>query len=243
MVSYSLVSDEDATRDLIKTLKDLSAEPPLFLDLEGVSLSRDGTVSLVNILVPTKKHVYLVDVFTLQGRAFTVSDAQGTTLKDILESQNIINVFFDVRNDSDALFAHYGICLQGIEDVQLMEVASRNRGRRFVKGLSKCIQRDLYLAATERIDWESAKDKGLKLFHPDKGGSYAVFNERPLCEEIITYSVNDVRYLPRLRQLYMARMSSAWRTKVDVETRRRVTLSQSAEYVPRGKDKAISPWT
>jgi len=40
-------------------------------------------------------------------------------LKDILESATTPKVFFDIRNDSGALFAHFGIALQGVQDVQL----------------------------------------------------------------------------------------------------------------------------
>lgn len=47
------------------------------------------------------------------------------TPKDILENENIPKVFFDVRDDFDALFAHFGVALKVVEDIQLMESASR----------------------------------------------------------------------------------------------------------------------
>lgn len=49
------------------------------------------------------------------------------SLQSILESPKTPKVFFDVRTDSDALFAQFGIKLAGIIDLQLMELASRSR--------------------------------------------------------------------------------------------------------------------
>ena len=46
------------------------------------------------------------------------------SLKAILESPKTPKVFFDVRMDSDALYALFGVKLAGIIDLQLMEVAS-----------------------------------------------------------------------------------------------------------------------
>ncbi|KAL8948658.1 MAG: hypothetical protein Q9222_005169 [Ikaeria aurantiellina] len=86
---------------------------------------------------------YLIDIHTLGGRAFTTIDPNtAQTLKAILESDGIPKVFFDVRNDSDALYAHYGIKLAGIKDLQLMELATRAFNKKFVNGLSKCIDKD-----------------------------------------------------------------------------------------------------
>jgi exonuclease 3'-5' domain-containing protein 1 len=59
----------------------------------------------------------LVDIYTLGDKAFPTIGAGGRTLKGILESDSIPKVFFDVRNDSDALFSHFQIRLAGIHDL------------------------------------------------------------------------------------------------------------------------------
>lgn len=87
---------------------------PCYVDLEGIRLSRDGTISLVQIFVQEEGVVYLIDIFTLGAKAFTTPGSTGTTLKSILESPSATKYFFDVRNDSDALFSLYGIKLAGI---------------------------------------------------------------------------------------------------------------------------------
>jgi len=53
------------------------------------------------------KHVYIIDVHVLKKKAFETPSATGLTLKAVLESDSVPKVFFDVRRDSDALFAHY----------------------------------------------------------------------------------------------------------------------------------------
>jgi len=86
--------------------------------------------------VQPRNYIYIVDVHKLQSAAFNTATADGTTLKSILESTGIIKVFFDLRNDSDALYHHFGVRLCGVEDIQLMENAARPAfRRRYVNGL------------------------------------------------------------------------------------------------------------
>lgn len=140
-----MVDTAEAVSSMVDTLSGLPSTPPsIYVDLEGVNLSRHGTISILQIYVSTTAENYLVDVKTLGEAAFsTKGTSSSNTLKDILESESIPKVFFDVRNDSDALFSHYGIKLQGIHDVQLMEFATRMYPGFYICGLKKCIQRDV----------------------------------------------------------------------------------------------------
>ena len=229
---------------LIDVIRDLPTNvASLYVDLEGIRLSRAGSISLLVIFVAPKNHVYFIDVHKLRDAAFTTTSADSTTLKTILESPNVPKVFFDVRNDSDALHHHFGIRLKGIEDVQLMENAARPAGgRRFVNGLERCIDRDAPLSLAEKRDWKAAKERGLELFHPSKGGSYEVFNARPIGTDIELYCVNDVRFLPQLRVLYLGRLDDGWKQKVAQETEKRVQESQSLAYQPQSENKKFGPW-
>ena len=201
-------------------------------------------MSILQIFVSPKKMTYLVDIHTLGKTAFsTAGTDKKKTLKTILEASEIPKVFFDVRNDSDALFTHFGIKLQGIQDVQLMELATRNGfSKRFVHGLAKCIAEDGSLTYKERRKWTQIKDKGRELFAPELGGSFQVFNTRPLAEDIRSYCVQDVQFLPRLRGHYWAMINSHWKAKVEAATRARVAESQTANYRPDGRQKALGPW-
>ncbi|KAF2656687.1 exonuclease [Lophiostoma macrostomum CBS 122681] len=222
--------------------------PSLFVDLEGINLSRYGSISILTLLIQkdeTLKHTYLFDIHTLGAHAFNTAGRHKKTLKDILESPIIRKVFFDVRNDSDALFSLFNVALQGIEDVQLMENASLLRGatpRAYLTGLASCIKFDAGLSWEERATWEAVKDEGKRLFAPERGGNYEVFNTRPMLDAIKEYCVGDVQYLPRLRLLYCANLSAEWQVRIAEATRDRLTESWSANYQPQGRDKTQGPW-
>ncbi|KAK7424557.1 hypothetical protein QQZ08_008567 [Neonectria magnoliae] len=238
----TLVDTAAGVVSLINTINTPTALPSLFLDLEGVSLCRHGSLSILTIHVLAERHTYLVDVHTLGTSAFSVASPDGTTLKTILESPHIAKVFFDVRNDSDALYALYGIDLKAVEDVQLMENAARPGRRRFVTGLEKTIQAYAPLTAAQKLAWRAAKERGAALFHPSKDGSYQVFNKRPLDDDIVRYCVNDVQHLPALRDKLWGSLGSEWRRRVVEETEKRVKESQAATYDPQGDSKKFGPW-
>ncbi|KAI1198174.1 ribonuclease H-like domain-containing protein [Nemania serpens] len=113
-----MVDTPEAISSMIDAISGLPFDPPsIYIDLEGVNLSRHGTISILQIHARTTGESYLVDVKTLGEAAFLTSGTTTpNTLKDILESATIPKGIFDVRNDSDALYSHYGIKLQGILD-------------------------------------------------------------------------------------------------------------------------------
>lgn len=242
--SFTIVDTVDLVASFIDGIPIYQTKSPvLYVDLEGVNLCRHGSVSIVQILVSsTITHVYLVDVHVLGLSAFTTPGTYGRNLKTILEDSTIVKAFFDVRNDSDALFSHYGINLDGIVDIQLLEVATRAFDRKFVSGLGKCIEQSVKMSTTERAAWKVNKDQVVGLFSPDKGGSYEVFNKRPIPVEILSYCVQDVIFLPGLWNLYDSRLGESWRQRVCIATTARIRDSQSTSYIPNGRHKALSPW-
>lgn len=238
-LAVTFVDSLGGVANLAECLSDLPTDPPsLYLDLEGTKLSRTGTVSLLTILVRhsgSSDHAYLVDIHTLGSAAFTTPSSSGNTLTSILESPTTTKVFFDVRNDSDALHFYFGIFLRGVVDIQLMENASRlpRASKRLLNSLRKCIEDDLHLSPAERNAWEAAKDHGTKSMD---------FNERPLLEAVRNYCVGDVRYMPKLWRVYSGRLEGKWKKMVADETEKRVRLSQSPDYEPHGQHKVLGPW-
>ncbi|KAF1834759.1 hypothetical protein BDW02DRAFT_321722 [Decorospora gaudefroyi] len=222
----------------------------MYIDLEGVNLCREGSISILTLLVDTPIHdrrVCLVDVHTLGAQAFNTAGVLAGTLKDILQDETIPKGFFDVRNDSDALFAHFGVALQGVEDIQLMESATRKTtaSRKFLNSLTKCIENNLLtsLGGKGLASWKLAKKKGERLFKAEHGGSYDVFNQRPIPEDISSYCIGDVQYLPELRDRFCTQRAYGWRDLVGEESKKRVAMSQRSDYQPHGPDRAIAPWS
>ncbi|KAI6779326.1 uncharacterized protein J7T54_000424 [Emericellopsis cladophorae] len=220
-------------------------EPTMYIDLEGVNLCREGTLSIFTLLIDTgtpTPSVYLIDVFSLGMQTFETTGAKGQTLKDVLQNENIPKVFFDVRNDADVLFAHFGVALQGVQDVQLMESASRAtaRSRKHLNSLARCVEQ--YSPDRRGLaSWKLAKENGTKLFNPKSGGSFTVFEKRPIPSEIISYCVGDVQYLPQLWKRFEV-AANMQRDLVNNETRERVLASQRPGYKPNGPSRTLAPW-
>lgn len=105
----------------------LSSFPPsgtLYLDLEGNSLSRYGTISLITILIHPQKVVRIIDILALGKLAFTTVSNNGNTLKSIFEDPDVPKCAWDIRNDADALWALYQVSLVGVTDIQLLAMAT-----------------------------------------------------------------------------------------------------------------------
>ena len=87
----------------------------------------------------TPASVYVLDIHHLGSVAFSNFGFKNhtTTLLTTLQDALIPKVFFDVRNDSNALLGHYGVKLPGVHDMQCMEAAMGMKGK--IVGLGKCL--------------------------------------------------------------------------------------------------------
>ena len=218
--------------------------PSLYLDIEGTNLCRYGTIAIIQLLLLPQNEVFLIDIVTLGATAFSTpsSDGVGVTFRTVLESPAFTKVFFDVRNDSDALFHLFGIRLSGVQDLQLMELATRLGSKTYVRGLSKCINMHSDKSYMEKERFKAIKVAGYRMFDPKIGGTYKVFSDRPLVEEIRAYCVQDVLLLPGLWKRYNASMTASWKEKMLEETRSRISRSQNDVYHGEGPQNALGPW-
>jgi exonuclease 3'-5' domain-containing protein 1 len=89
--------------------------------------------------------------------------------------------------------------------------------------------------------WQKVKDKDRNLFNPIQGGSYAVFDQRPLSQDIMIYCVQDVTLMPHLRQVYRAKLCDGWWRKIEAEMEVRIRLSLSVGYNGKGRHMAEGP--
>ncbi|KAF2456163.1 ribonuclease H-like domain-containing protein [Lineolata rhizophorae] len=227
---------------MVNGLKDLpTGHPQLYLDIEGVNLGRNGSISIVQMYVLQRRHTYLVDVYTLNEVAFTTAAPDGRTFKDILEDGEIPKVFFDCRRDSDALFAHFGVRLARVLDLQLLEVAGTLRGR--VSGLFYLIRACESIGTEDKDEWCRIKDVGKQIFN---NGQWEKFNQRPMPAEIRQYCLQDVVFLPILWSVYRAQFDTMsrptrWARKVIKSSNDRVAESQSPDFKDLGWAMAYVP--
>jgi hypothetical protein len=63
--------------------------------------------------------------------------------------------------------------------------------RKFLSGLAKCVEKNVLISlhGIDLASWKAAKEKGERLFKAEHGGSYEVFNQRPIPEEFYTVLV------------------------------------------------------
>ncbi|KAF2257945.1 hypothetical protein CC78DRAFT_587743 [Lojkania enalia] len=152
----------------------------MYIDLEGVDLCRECSLSILTLLIDTgirTGSVYPIDMHTLRTQAFYTAGTKRKTLKDICQNEMILSVFFDVHNDSGTLFAHFSVALQGVEDVQLMESATRKTtaSRAFLSGLTKYVKNNMLTSfgGSELTTWKLAKEKESDCLKPNMAASAA----------------------------------------------------------------------
>jgi exonuclease 3'-5' domain-containing protein 1 len=213
-MAISFVNTASKVQDLLQELVLLpSPDVNLFLDVEGTNLCRFGSVSIFTLHERRSGNTHLVDITTLGKDAFTVAagyENSAQTLTSILENPDIIKVFFDVRNDSNALFHLYGSRFAGVHDLQLMELATRDFSKRVLCGLAKCVEYDAGLGYTNLLTWKRIKAAGVKLFNSSTEGSHAVFDKRSLPDALKAYCAQDVTYMLMLYRAYCSKLCDIW---------------------------------
>ncbi|KAJ7054145.1 ribonuclease H-like domain-containing protein [Mycena amicta] len=224
----------------------------LAVDIEGVALCRSGTLCIIQLKAKDSSIVWLVDVVVLGARAFTEVALGGMNLKGILESQSIEKLFFDVRNDSDALYNLFDISLANVYDLQLLELAVRSskpgaRLPRFLRGLVPSLEEHVAPTKSAAVvrSWARVKEAGLRLFAPEHGGQYQVFCDRPLAHGLLEYCAQDVALLHDLQAAMHFRLGSGgggnWENRIRAQSMVRVGVALQRNYVPRGPEKAMAP--
>lgn len=188
------------------------------VDFEGVKLCRHGPLCLVQMTCsddPTL--VYVLDVYLLGKRAFTMTTPDGTSMKGILEDETVRKAWFDPRNDIDALYHQFGIMPRGIFDLQLAEVADRRKrglNVHYVQGLHKCLTQCPALQSEQKVFADKINSLGKRLFEPQNGGSYEIFQQRPLNPVILVYAAHDSRYMLLLYEQYLQCIGEDWAERV-----------------------------
>lgn len=173
---------------------ELLKEPEVAIDLEGVALGRHP--GKISILQAVGKHnpdtVYLFDISVLKNDAF-----EAGRLRDLFASTAVQKIFWDVRADCDALYHNHNVKVENAYDLQILYHLSFIPSSPNVPGLKTAFAEFGKTELTEATmnELKAIKEKGLHLFLPEHGGTYAVFEERPLKPVLVQYCAADVKYL------------------------------------------------
>jgi len=121
MALVSLISSLEELEQFSSAVCDKSI---VTLDIEGVELSRVGTIELISIGV---EHEGTIQSFIMDAseavRFSELHAAQVLVLKKLLENPDVVKIIHDCRQDSDALSAHLGIQLTNVFDTVVWNAA------------------------------------------------------------------------------------------------------------------------
>ena len=133
--------------------------------------------------------------------------------------------------------------MNGVYDLQILELAVRHSLRRqtkFLNGLSRSIESYV----TPPVGWKAIKDAGKALFSPEKGGSYLVFEKRPLDPRISEYCAQDIFLLFDLEAALRRSFGPwglNWEGRITAASTARVARARSSVYEGAGRHRAIAP--
>ena len=210
---------------------ELLSSKHISIDIEGVNLSRVGKISIIQIAT-VSKFVYLFDITKLQKDAF----ANG--LKDILESPSIAKVFFDVRTDCDALYHQFQILPNNVLDCQIAFMrAPERRFSRYNIGFKRALQSTDTITNEQEKEMTRIKEEGRKLFAPELGGSFAVFDQRPIPSILLDYLITDTVILLDLLQEQLV-LSGLTEYKLNKISEKRMKRAIYAEKAATGRQMA-----
>lgn len=205
--------------------------PLLSMDLEGLNLGKsNGVTYLLQIYDCLSHHLDIVDICVLGHIAFSTLASNGeTTLKGILESPDMLKLFCDARGDSYALFREFGIRLQGVKDLQDIQMASRRdlSDRRWRSGLAALIHRYAELSEEEKDRILVYKKNGRDFCSKWR---FVQFSIRPLRGDLTVYAGNNVLLLPKIYSNLVWKMSAERLESADVETEKSILETQNSQY-------------
>lgn len=107
-----------------------------------------------------------------------------------------MKVIFNVRNDSDTMFSHFNISLNGVMDLQIMVYLQTRRLGRNPPNLHDCVMHDRGVISEELDQWSSVKKSVLDSIRQDKVTDLSDLptQRRPLTEGLLLYAAGDIEY-------------------------------------------------
>lgn len=172
------------------------AFPVVAVDCEGVNLSREGKLCLIQIATPKK--VYLFDILKGGDRLFFDKG-----LRYLLESNKIVKVMHDCRKDSESLYFQYDVTLRGVWDSQIAySILSQLKGFKtpYPIGLNTLLKA-----------CNSEENKFKDMVKSAMTAMPNFWEVRPLSRMMIDYAAGDVANLLRVYSMLNTELNSCAR--------------------------------
>lgn len=249
MPSVTVIDTVSNLKNFLSGLRELDMDPvPLFVEFKGRDVSCEGSLSIISIFVRPENKIYLINMHAIDNDdVFSIEDSTGTTLESIFECPVLRKAVFDVRGASNVLFHQHGITLDGIVDIQLMELATRDGSREFVRGLATCVRNDSPLSAEEKLRWQESNEFRKMIFCPEADGCLTEqYMETTLHTEIKDHCAYSLVVLSRLYDVYNARLEQGatkfWKTEIRSVTKARINDTKKEEFDVYDRENAYGPW-
>lgn len=148
-----------------------------------------------------------MDIQTMGNAVFTTAapsdggPAAGKTLKDVFEAPDVPKVVFG-GNVVRLLKGMFGVEMKGVVDLQAMameNMAPASGESALHKTLETCIMELENITVPELENWRDATKKG-------NAEMAELARKRPLENEIMSYCLGEVQYLPELWESYNGRL-------------------------------------
>lgn len=185
----------------------------LCIDLHGVSESSGIQHGLVTFFLPARDAGAVVDAQFLEVHLSQDGDmgwCRDCSLRGILADKTITKVFWGVRGKADFLERLLCVRIDNVVDAQLSEAVCREQeGQENVhlSSLSDSLEQ-LGLPDDDITAWTGVREQ-IQL---------EVLEDRPVSEQAVEYCINEIKYLPRLHQLFWGKLSEQSKFRVEWQT-------------------------
>jgi len=214
----------------------------MYMDFEGINLSRNGSVCIGQLSTPGTACVHLLD-FVMLPNVLEIKGSADRSLRNLMEDEAWVKFIFDPRNDVDCLYHTCGgVFPKNVICLQLCDVAKDRmdkKHRPYLNGLKKVLQ--VHVPADVQLEVGEIKDCGRKLFAPELGGRYSVFEDRPMLPAIAAYCCVDVKYFELLEHRLYTPLSAPFKAWVLRQSAARVNTCRDVKHAPNGRGKCTAP--
>ena len=174
-----LVTNIDQGKRLVADLLSRSPRELVGLDCEGVRLGRFGKLSLMQLSEESGGTISIIDAKI---------DGMIESFRPLLESEDVLKVMHDSREDSSALYHQFQAKLRGVIDTQVASLLIQKD-----VGKQQRLIQESYADLSSRYCGFQATD-GLEMKQKMLEDPF-LWHKRPLTKEFVDYAVNGVEYL------------------------------------------------